>query len=169
MYFLKHVTDITNLVLQKLLYYAQGFSKPLLGYTLFEDECQAWKYGPVYPEIYEKYKYSWSVQSEPDDFLASIPEASLSALSSVEREYLESLTRAFRWYSSPILIDFPHSESPWKNARGSLEPSDPSTNVISNADIETFFSVVVDRYSIKTPDDIQKYCNYRFKSVRSRK
>lgn len=41
---------------QKILYYAQGFYKAFFGKFLFEDDCQAWVHGPVYVNIYEKYK-----------------------------------------------------------------------------------------------------------------
>ncbi len=42
--------------MQKILYYAQGFYKAFFGKFLFEDDCQAWVHGPVYVNIYEKYK-----------------------------------------------------------------------------------------------------------------
>lgn len=48
---------ITNLKMQKLLYYAQAWymvnNKSEL---LFEDEIQAWRFGPVVPAVYEKMK-----------------------------------------------------------------------------------------------------------------
>lgn len=48
--------DITNLKLNKLCYYAQGWSLVRLGRPLFDDEIQAWKYGPVIPSVYHTYK-----------------------------------------------------------------------------------------------------------------
>jgi len=61
-YFL-HVADmddgdegITNLKLQKLVYYAQGFHLALYGSPLFSDEIVAWQHGPVVVALYEKYK-----------------------------------------------------------------------------------------------------------------
>lgn len=46
--------DLTNLKLQKILYFAQiMYMKENDGRTLFSDEIQAWQYGPVVPSVYE--------------------------------------------------------------------------------------------------------------------
>lgn len=47
---------ITNLKLNKLMYYAQGWSLARLGKPLFQSDIQAWKYGPVVPSVYHDYK-----------------------------------------------------------------------------------------------------------------
>lgn len=47
---------ITNMTLNKLLYFAQGHCLAEYGEPLFEDTIEAWKYGPVVPKIYKKYK-----------------------------------------------------------------------------------------------------------------
>jgi YD repeat-containing protein len=49
--------DLTNLKLQKLLYYAQG--KHLAensGEALFDDHIEAWQYGPVVKDVYHTFK-----------------------------------------------------------------------------------------------------------------
>jgi uncharacterized phage-associated protein len=38
---------ISNLKLQKLLYYAQGFYLAIYGKALFEEDIVAWEHGPV--------------------------------------------------------------------------------------------------------------------------
>ncbi|KMT21612.1 Panacea domain-containing protein [Clostridium cylindrosporum] len=43
---------ITNLQLQKLLYYMQGNSILANDKILFINDIQAWKYGPVVPDVY---------------------------------------------------------------------------------------------------------------------
>jgi len=48
---------ISNMKLQKLVYFAQGFYAALNdGTALFEDNFEAWKYGPVIPELYHMFK-----------------------------------------------------------------------------------------------------------------
>lgn len=47
---------VTNLKLQKLLYYAQGFHLAVYGEPLFEEEIQAWAHGPVIPSVYNRLK-----------------------------------------------------------------------------------------------------------------
>ncbi|WP_222702345.1 Panacea domain-containing protein [[Haemophilus] ducreyi] len=47
---------ISNLKIQKLVYYAQGFSLAINNKPLFSEKIQAWTHGPVTPELYNKYK-----------------------------------------------------------------------------------------------------------------
>ena len=47
---------ITNLKLQKLLYYAQGYSLAILDRPIFPEKIEHWTHGPVVHEIYHKYK-----------------------------------------------------------------------------------------------------------------
>ena len=48
--------SITNLKLQKLLYYAQGVNLALNDVCLFPDPIEAWTHGPVVPNVYRAYK-----------------------------------------------------------------------------------------------------------------
>lgn len=43
---------ITNLYLQKILYYIQGNELVITGDTIFNEQIMAWKYGPVVEEVY---------------------------------------------------------------------------------------------------------------------
>ena len=52
---------ITNMKLQKLMYYAQAWHLAVIGDELFSDDFQAWIHGPVIPALYDKYKaYQWN-------------------------------------------------------------------------------------------------------------
>ena len=46
---------ISNLQLQKILYYIQVFFLQEKRYALFSDEIEAWRFGPVVRSVYEKY------------------------------------------------------------------------------------------------------------------
>ena len=48
--------DITNMKLQKLLFYAQSAFLAIKGVPLFNNNILAWEHGPVIPEIYDKFK-----------------------------------------------------------------------------------------------------------------
>ncbi len=48
--------DLTNLKLQKLLYYVQGKYIAQHGSPLFDDKVEAWKYGPVVADVYHTFK-----------------------------------------------------------------------------------------------------------------
>lgn len=46
----------TNLELQKLAYFCHGWHLALLGTPLVNEEFEAWRFGPVLPSIYHKFK-----------------------------------------------------------------------------------------------------------------
>lgn len=46
---------ITNLQLQKILYFLQKGHLIKFGSVLFSDEIQAWQFGPVVPEVYYQF------------------------------------------------------------------------------------------------------------------
>lgn len=47
---------ISNLRLQKYLYFCQFISLGVRGIQLFDDEFEAWEYGPCIPKIYTRFK-----------------------------------------------------------------------------------------------------------------
>ncbi|WP_209271540.1 type II toxin-antitoxin system antitoxin SocA domain-containing protein [Xanthomonas arboricola] len=47
---------ISNMKLQKLLYFAQGHSLGMYGRPLVDEAPEAWQYGPVFPSVYHAYK-----------------------------------------------------------------------------------------------------------------
>lgn len=59
--------EMTNLKLNKLVYFAQAVSLKQHGIPLFSDEIQAWSYGPVEPAVYRAFqKYGKSVICHPE-------------------------------------------------------------------------------------------------------
>lgn len=47
---------VSNLRLQKYLYFCQFISLGVYGFRLFNDEFEAWEYGPCIPKIYTRFK-----------------------------------------------------------------------------------------------------------------
>ena len=58
---------ITNLKLQKLLYYAQGHYLAEQNTPLFNENFLAWEHGPVIRKIYDKYKTNGAKGIEYDE------------------------------------------------------------------------------------------------------
>ncbi|MDR1873455.1 MAG: DUF4065 domain-containing protein [Synergistaceae bacterium] len=48
--------SLSNMQLQKNLYYAQGYLLGMCGEKLFDDPIMAWEHGPVVPSVYSAYK-----------------------------------------------------------------------------------------------------------------
>lgn len=49
--------DLSHLKLQKLVYIAYGWCWEILGRPLFSDPIEAWRYGPVVPDLYHEFKH----------------------------------------------------------------------------------------------------------------
>jgi Protein of unknown function (DUF4065) len=47
--------EMTNMKVQKLLYYSQSLNLALYNEPLFDEQIQAWRYGPVCPPAYRFY------------------------------------------------------------------------------------------------------------------
>lgn len=58
----KEREGITNLKLQKVLYFAQVYYLAKLGKPFFRENLEAWNYGPVVPEVYRKFKRIGAIQ-----------------------------------------------------------------------------------------------------------
>lgn len=101
---------MTNLRLQKLLYFAQGWHLARHDRPLFEEEMQAWKLGPVVPEVYEAYRAYGngglhSAVPKEDVFL---PE---------EFETLLDVYSQYSDFSTSKLVDMTHeANTPWQIA-----------------------------------------------------
>lgn len=100
---------VTNLKLQKLLYYAQGFHLALFDRPLFSENIEAWQSGPVVPEIYRYYKiHGRSPLPEPEDFN---PET----IDVETHELLDEVYGVFGKYTGTVLANLTHQEKPWLN------------------------------------------------------
>ena len=101
--------NISNLKLQKLLYYAQGFCLAIHDRPLFKDEIKAWAHGPVIPTVYHKYK---------EHGAGAIPlptDVNFGRYSGDMKELLDDIYTVFGQYSAWKLREMTHVEPPWKN------------------------------------------------------
>ena len=100
---------LTNLKLQKLLYFAwiKYFEKT--GKTLFDDEFEAWKYGPVVPSVYYDF---WQYAGSTIVF-AKTPS---SIVDSETKEFLLSMLIEYKDCDAYDLITASHETRAWKNS-----------------------------------------------------
>lgn len=99
---------ISNLKLQKLLYYLQGFHLVFFKERLFSEDIEAWQYGPVVREVYFHFKDfgSGSISLKEGDTIPSFPPYKESLFKQVMEEYGQ--------FSAVKLMNFTHEELPWK-------------------------------------------------------
>lgn len=149
----EHGDEITNLKLQKQLYYVQAWHLALKDRPLFDAQFQAWIHGPVISWLYGNYKkygsgpipFSGPAAVAEDDCL---PEPQLS---SDVRDHLMEVMGAYGDLSAWQLERLTHSEAPWIEARQGLPPDAACQNVISNARMQQFYKELERAASAKRP------------------
>lgn len=75
---------ISNLKLQKLLYYCQGFNIVIYNRPLFKEDIVAWTLGPAVPEVFREYKPAGNsaLLPHPDEYV-DIDKESLDLINDV--------------------------------------------------------------------------------------
>ena len=118
--------SITNLRVNKLLYFAQAWSLVRRNVPLFDEEIQAWKYGPVVPSVYQTFK-----PCGRERISAVSGEYSDSVFSEDEFELLLDVAREYSRYTSPALVSMTHKPgSPWSAAYSPLANIEITRNSI---------------------------------------
>lgn len=118
--------DITNLQLQKVMYYIQGQFMNEFGYRAFKEDILCWDYGPVVESVWKKFnkfgrypifqKFETNIQLNSKELL-------------IIKKVLHEKLNMNIW----DLVDETHSELPWKHAFES------GHSIISNRDMEKYF------------------------------
>lgn len=102
---------VSNLKLQKLLYFVQAFFLITKGKPCFRDKIEAWDFGPVIPEVYRAYKHYggcsiFRVRSFPNTF----------SLFPQDKEIINEVVDYFSSYSSTQLVELTQHQRPWMDA-----------------------------------------------------
>jgi uncharacterized phage-associated protein len=121
--------NITNLKLQKLLYYAQGFHVAMHdGEPLFSESVLAWPHGPAVKQVHIQYNCKWYPIELKSPVYADeyAPEV---------RELLHAVYATYGQFSATKLENMTHAEPPW------LET--PANRAISLELLRDYFSRLV--------------------------
>lgn len=112
-YFLSRVDEesgdsISNLKLQKLLYYSQGFHLAAYECPLFPEAIEAWAHGPVVPRVYHACN---RFESGPVSISGDLDVAVFEPRSI---ELLNEVYAVYGQFSASALRNMTHEEPPWK-------------------------------------------------------
>lgn len=125
-YFLSKNPELTDIQIQKLVYYAYSwYMVKNKGKKLFEEKPQAWIHGPVFRSLfdsmknYKKFSNTTEIEKIDKDIM----------------EFLDVIYNIYGNYSGNDLERMTHSETPWIKARNGLKPHEFSQNIISDEDI----------------------------------
>jgi len=103
-----HGETISNLKLQKMLYYLQGFFIAVFNRKLFEEPIEAWQYGPVVRDVYFHFKDFGSASISLNEGETIID------LTETETELYREVMEEYGQFSAIKLMHMTHEELPWK-------------------------------------------------------
>jgi uncharacterized phage-associated protein len=124
---------ISNLKLQKLLYYMQGYHLAFFNERFFEDPLEAWTYGPVVPNVYHTFK-----DFGPKAIILDPNKYKEIELRNEQEDMFEQVMSEYGKFSAIKLMEMTHKETPWKEA------SEKPDKVINIETMKNFFSKLVD-------------------------
>lgn len=117
---------MSNMKLQKMLYYQQGYHLAAFGTPLFNEDIEAWMYGPVVPCVYEHFKSHGAGGIAPED-------VEIVRLTEDEEFLFNDVFEAYIDFSAYGLMNKTHSEMPWRTTNTGFG------NVISLEKMTEFF------------------------------
>jgi uncharacterized phage-associated protein len=132
---------ITQMKLQKLVYFAHGIHLAKYGKPLINEVFQAWKFGPVVPVIYQDYKlYGSEPIADTDRLFGFInhkyEEPELSKLDGKAKDAINITWEALKDVNANQLSNWTHNDnSPWHK----FFVPDVTDIPIPNTEIEEYF------------------------------
>ena len=124
-------SNVSNLKLQKILYFIQAEFLVDTGERCFPERIEAWDFGPVVPEVYRRYKiYGGSYIPVPknDDYFT---------FSKEDKKRIEHIVDECIPYSAAQLVEITHHQTPWIEA---YHQERIGENEISPESIQRFFT-----------------------------
>lgn len=129
---------ITNLRLQKLVYYAQAWHLALYDKPLFDAPIEARERGSIQPDLWERFKEAeWRPVNCTPYFDGEKPDLPIET-----KEHLDEVMDVFLGYSSVNLETMIQNETPWKNAWSGTEKDQDRVGIISHEDMREFYGSV---------------------------
>ena len=131
---------VDTMKLLKLTYIAHGYYLGFFDRSLFSNKVEAWKYGPVIPELYGVIKRfrSMAVDIELVDLYSE------HEVSQEDREFLASMWQSYKHLSGRELSALTHQPgSPWDQ----VYIKDQYNLVIPNEIIKNYYLTKIEKWS----------------------
>ena len=119
---------ISNLKIQKILYFIQAEFLVERKKACFTDKIEAWDFGPVIPEVYRYYKAYGGGNIPRENITAQIK------IKEVDKQLIDMVVEACNDYSAVQLVNITHKQKPWIQAYKKHQ-----NNEITNNSIQKFF------------------------------
>lgn len=111
---------VTQMKLQKMVFFAHGYHLARFGEPLIHEKFQAWKFGPVVPSIYQEYKLYGSRPITDTTLLSYNPH--FVTLDEHAKEAIDYTWGVTKHLTAEVLSNWTHqANSPWSEV---YNPSD---------------------------------------------
>ena len=121
--------SLSDLKLQKLLYYVQAEFLVNTDKPCFSEEIEAWDFGPVVPEVYYLYNIYGSTN------IPDVSDGVKGRISQSDQLRIEDIVDRCADYSAAQLTEITHQQEPWIKAYAPYQ-----RNVITKKSIKIFFA-----------------------------
>ncbi|MDB5411029.1 MAG: uncharacterized protein JWL84_5941 [Rhodospirillales bacterium] len=123
---------VTNMALNKIIYFSHGWHMALHDRPLVSVSFEAWDYGPVVPLLYHQFKghgdQAISTRATRIDLQTGRNVAVEGAVSAETREHLDVMLEFYAPKSGPTLSHLSHDpQGPWASVR--RRPNHPSMTI----------------------------------------
>ena len=149
-YIVNNFSNISNIYLQKSLYFIQGFSSLILKYPIFINNAEAWVNGPVYKKVFENYKNKNYLKNKYTKYINN-------ELSINEKEYIKQIVNIILNININNLVKITHNTSPWCNARDGIKKYVNSNKCIYYEKIFNYFKKICINNNLYSIEDIKEY------------
>lgn len=131
---------ISNLKLQKVLYFIQAYFLTKKRTPCFDEKIEAWDFGPVVPKAYREYKQygsgdiptikSYIMFDENDIWNSKRIKFEDTAIADEDKALIDKVTDKFADYSATDFVSLTHRQSPWIDAYAPYPNNEITVNAI---------------------------------------
>lgn len=130
--------SLSNVKLQKLLYYLQAWSLGIHKKRFLNCDFEAWVHGPVVREIYDRFKNTKSLYDliTKDDVENNNP---TTTISNRDIEFINFILDNYARFSGVELEYMTHKETPWIDARKGFNSLESCNEKIQEALMQDYY------------------------------
>ncbi len=130
-YILQRQGAMSAMKLQKLVYYSQAWHTVWAENRLFENKIEAWKDGPVCPDLWKEHAREFRV--------SSLTSGDVTKLTDREKKTIKQVLKFYGKHNAQWLSDLSHSEDPWLLARRGVPKGAASNAEITPAAMHEYY------------------------------
>lgn len=127
---------MTTMKLQKLAYYSQAHSLATTGLSLFSEDFEAWRNGPVSLELFNRHRGRFLISHK--DLLLTLHEQSI-ILDQPQLDIIYAVCAKLGNLTGNELSARTHREDPWIRARIGIPANQGSEEIISKQSMHDYY------------------------------